>query len=70
MSGVHNTPKEGVMPDEGTFDVEAFAEGVKQSVIAAFPPGGIISRGCSCCTCWTPVGPSGGEIAEFPQDEE
>jgi hypothetical protein len=58
------------LAEEGAFDVETFAEGVKRAVIAAFPPGGIISRGCSCCTCWTPVASPGGEIAELPQDEE
>jgi hypothetical protein len=57
------------LAEEEAFDVETFAEGVKRSVIAAFPAGGI-SRGCSCCTCWTPVVGHGGEIAELPVDEE
>jgi hypothetical protein len=54
------------MPEERAFDVEEFAEAIKQVVISSFRPG----TGCSCCCSCSIVRPGpGGEIAELVADE-
>jgi hypothetical protein len=58
------------MADKQAFDIEEFAEGVKQAVINSAKNPDLIRFGCSCTTCWTPVTGPGGEIAELPRVQD